>query len=108
MAVAQAEYTSSQTDTVLVSGVADKIIVVLRVLFTAEAAVKFKLQSDPGGANETDMTPLVYCSAVVPFDCRLGRHFGLATERGKSLGFTSSFDAENEDHSIIIWYEVVD
>ncbi|MCH8806407.1 MAG: hypothetical protein IH986_10000 [Planctomycetes bacterium] len=107
MAIVQSAFTSSQTDTVLVAAQSDKIILVLRVLATSDVSGNFKLASDPGGASETDLTPDLFMVAG-PFDLKLGRGFGLATERGKALGITTFYNGDPANHTYVIWYELVD
>lgn len=107
MAIAQSAFTISQTDTVLVAAQPGKIILVLRVLATSSLSGNFRLASDPGGASETDLTPDLFMVAG-PLDLKLGRGFGLATERGKALGITTVYIGDPANHSYVIWYELVD
>jgi len=108
MAFVKVSYTTSQTNTVIVEATADKIILVTRIVVGGETVGNWRLLSDPGGAGATELTPKLWVQGFSSVDLRLGRRFGLPVERGKSLGVTTSFAVPPSNHSLAIWYELVD
>ena len=108
MAMVKAEYGASQTNAVVVPATGGKIILVLRLLVSGDSNFNMRLQSDPGGADDADLTPTLYVSGDRVIDLKLGRAFGLAAGRGKALGLTSDVAFSPADHSVMVWYELVD
>lgn len=107
MAMAMAEFSNTGTTATLVPGVAGKLIVVTRLVFSSSAGGSVVLKSDAGGGEESDLTPRLFNPSNGVLDLRLGREQGLATQRGKSLGLTSQFSLSTT-HSVVVWYELTD
>jgi hypothetical protein len=105
--IAFGNYVTAQTNQQLVAPRENRIIRVTRVLLVAFGAVNYTLLSDPSGVS-TDLTPPLYISNGNPLDMQLGRSFALTTARGAGLGLTTRFPLNEIEHSIVVWYEMVD
>ncbi len=105
MAVFKANYTADQAGTTIVAAVADRIILVTRIVFANDGGGTFKLVSDPTG-TPVDVTQLMYVGADQTLDLKLGHTFGLSAGKGKALGLNSQMGLP-AGHSIMVWYEVV-
>lgn len=107
MAMFWAQYSGAQNKQVLVPGVPDKIILVTRVWMSANKPSTLKLYSDPLGPREQQLTPALWTNPPGVADLNLGRDCALATGRGAALGLTTTLGGTPEEHSIMVWYEVV-
>lgn len=105
MAFFKAEYSGAQTNTTLVAAVSNRIILVTRVVFSADSDGSIKLVSDPGG-TPADITPVLYVADNAQNELNLGHAFALGTGLGKALGITTTVGIP-DGHSVMIWYELV-
>jgi hypothetical protein len=108
MAVFKGEYSDSQTKQVLVPAVSGKIIRVRRIVFSAAGAGSCTLLSDPNGAEEQALNAALRVSTQFTVDLLLGRPYGLACQRDKALGWTSVVTGPSTNHSLMVWYDLVD
>lgn len=107
MAMAMVESTDSGQTAVLVAAVPGKLLVVTRLLFTSGVTGSLRVQSDPGGAGQADLTARLFLAGNRALDLAFGREWGLASERGKALGFTTQMSSSG-NYSVALWYEVAD
>ena len=107
MAMALGAYSTAQTNTVLIPAEPGKIIRIVTVLASAWVNAKLTLISDPGGDDQTDLTPAIHFGSARPLLARLGRTQALATGRGKALGITTGYQGVAGEVGLLIWYELV-
>ena len=108
MALVLLNYATGQTSELIVPAQDEKIIRVERVIITTWSGLKFWLMSDPGGGKETELT--------APLQVVLGSGgiydftgpFAVQTGRGEALGLSTVFQGAPSEHSLMIWYELVD
>lgn len=108
MAMTKADFGELQANTVLAAAIPNRVLLIERVVFSTDKAARMRLLSDPGGPGAENLTPWIYLAAGQTLDLRLGRAFGVATARGKSLGLTSDGSIPESAHSIVVWYEAVE
>jgi hypothetical protein len=102
-----AEYTGPQITTVFVPAVANKIIRVLAVLASSWANMRVTLHSDPGGAQNRDLTPTLYAGGGRAAELRMGRMYAVSTDRGKALGLSLDYQGSALPVGVAVWYEVI-
>jgi hypothetical protein len=107
MAMVQGQYSDGGSTTVLVPGAANKLIRVLRLIFTADGSAQLRLQSDPGQPGVQDLTPRIFVPSSRMADLVFEAEGGLVAERGKPLGFTVSMQI-GLNYGVTLWYEIVD
>ena len=107
MAIAMGEYSNNGAVVALVAGVPGKLLRVRRIVFFAGTSGNLRGQSDPGGAESTNLTPRLFTPANRGFDVALGSAYALTTARGKALGFAAEL-LMVATYSVMLWYDVVD
>lgn len=108
MALAQATYSSNQTNAVLVAGVAGKRIRVTRLNASFQTNGTLDWLAAPGGAGQAALLPTLYLAAHTPIDLVFGSDGGVVTAAGDALGLTSALDGPSRGQGVMVWYELVD
>lgn len=107
MSVYMTQFAASQTKTLLLPALADKLIRVRRLWVSAYRTLSFMLYADPNGPHESILLPKLWLPATDVVDLHFGRRYGLSTAKGLSLGLTSESLGDPQDHTIVLWYERV-
>lgn len=103
-----ANFSAAQSGRVLAAAVPGRVLLVRRVLISAESAGNFALLSAAGGTSQQSITPAWWLRNGRVLDLELERSHGIATNRGESLGLKTVLAGPNYRHGVLIWYEVLE
>lgn len=107
MAVLIAEFTNSQTNTVLIEGVAGKRIQVLRAILSPTTTGQMRLQAARAGGTHEPLFGWLRGSSGRTTELTLGKEYAVATGAGEGLSMTTELGSYTEPHCVTIWYELV-
>ncbi len=107
MAMVQGQYGDGGSTRVLVPAVPQRLIRVLRLIFSADGNAQIRLQSDPGQPGAQDLTPRIFVPSNRTVDVTFGAEGGVVAPRGQPLGFSASLQI-GMNYGVALWYEIVD